>query len=89
MNRLPLMLRLDRNSRDGMMAAVELQTPKTSVQIATIARFFYAHGLLYGRECDGYKTRKGKKSAQLVLGLKLPPALTSNEVFKSRQGARP
>jgi len=31
----------------------------------------------YGRECDGYNTRKGKKSAHLLEGFELPPTRVS------------
>ncbi len=60
-----------------------LKTPRQSGQIAPSARFFYAHGLLLGRECDGYNTRKGKQSAHLCLGFQLPPAPAENGGPKS------
>jgi hypothetical protein len=41
----------------------------------------------YGRECDGYKTRKGKKSARLGTSFQLPPALSEKRAFKSHPGA--
>jgi len=61
-----------------MIRRTVLITPTSKRQVAPSARFFFAHGLINGRECDGYKTRKGKKSAQLAMGYQLLPTPADN-----------
>lgn len=69
----------------GYTAAQVLKTPVNSGHVAPSARFFFVHGFSYGRECDGYKTRKGKKSARLFTGFELLPTPAQNGVFSLEQ----
>ena len=57
-----------------------LKTPETAVKSPRQRGFFTPIGFgyaSYGRECDGYNTRKGTKSAHLLEGFELPPTRVS------------
>ena len=69
-------------------AAQVLKTPSNSGRTAPSARFSCVHTFDFGRECDGYNTRKGKKSACLFAGFELPPASIKTRFQKSQTGAR-
>ena len=80
---------LQRAGRLGYTCAVPsgmgLKSPRSSgCRTRQSMRHFYARAI-FGRGCDGYNTRKGKKSAQLDLGFE-PPAASMAALKTLRRG---